>query len=534
MTEASQPLPPAPAALSLNAQGMSKRFAITTSAWRWWLLAAAIAAFYLAGLSSQWNLGSDSALYLLLGTSLAEGEGYTLFGEPHAFVPPGYPMLLALLIKTGGPSMLWLNLTMIVMGLGAVAASYFLLRSFTTVKQATLCTLLVALSAVMFRHAMSQLSDVPFMLLVVAGLWCCHRGLKGGGYWLELGVLALCACCWFRVVGVPLALAAALGLAIEPRQITRRRAWINACALALGVVVTLGIFQLRQQAAAGPLPQETYALEITRFELLDRSPLGWIAQPMVNLYESGNDLCSVFIGQDMPQAAAVVLLWLPILVGMGVLVRRRQYLGVLATLGYVGAILVLRPLLARYLLPVAPLLFLYYAEGLRRIVEAVPRFRAAAPRVVTACLLLMAAINLPRDVRVISRVHDADYPERRAVLTEAAIALRINAEASDRFVGGSENQLAYLSGGVPFVNLYGLYRYHRPEPKHLMDVLKDQDIRLVVLSPDASKKPYEEVLHEAVPRNPDFRMVFQNSEFSIYRRRATDRIAELQQVTSMP
>jgi hypothetical protein len=493
----------------------------------------AVAAFYLAGLSSHWNLGSDSALYLLLGTSLLEGQGYTLFGEPHAFVPPGFPMLLAVLMKAGGSSMLWLNFTMIVMGLATVFCSYFLLRSFTTTKLATLCTLLMALSAVMFRHSMSQLSDVPFTLLVVAGLWGCHRGLKGGRYWLELGVLALCACCWFRVVGVPLAMAAALGVAIEPRQISRQRAWMNACTLALGVVVTLGIFHLRQQAAAGPLPQETYALEITRFELLDRSPLGWIAQPMVNLYESGNDLSSLFIGQDMPQPVAVGVLWLPIVVGMGVLVGRRQYLGVLATVGYVGAILVLRPLLARYLLPVAPLLILYYAEGLRRMVEAIPRFRVAAPNVVTACLLLMAAINLPRDLRVISRMHNAEYPARRAVLTEAAIALRNHADARDRFVGGSENQLAYLSGGVPFVNLYGLYRYHRPEPDQLLDVLKEQDIRLVVLSPDAAKKPYEEVLHEAIPRTSEFRMVFQNSEFSIYRRDTANGVAGHAQVTAL-
>ena len=85
---------------------------------------AAIVAWFVLGVSSTWLPTPDSALYLMLGRSLAQGHGYALDGQPHAYVPPGYPLFLAALERAGLGSMFCLNLAMGVIGLLSVWMSY--------------------------------------------------------------------------------------------------------------------------------------------------------------------------------------------------------------------------------------------------------------------------------------------------------------------------------------------------------------------------------------------------------------------------
>ena len=52
------------------------------------------------------DMNGDNFAYYLLGKRLATGQGYTNATEihhmPHTHFPPGYPMLLALFMKTVG------------------------------------------------------------------------------------------------------------------------------------------------------------------------------------------------------------------------------------------------------------------------------------------------------------------------------------------------------------------------------------------------------------------------------------------------
>ena len=85
---------------------------------------AAIVAWFVLGVSSTWLPTPDSALYLMLGRSLAQGHGYALDGQPHAYVPPGYPLFLAALERAGLGSMFCFNLAMGAIGLLSVWMSY--------------------------------------------------------------------------------------------------------------------------------------------------------------------------------------------------------------------------------------------------------------------------------------------------------------------------------------------------------------------------------------------------------------------------
>ena len=54
-----------------------------------------IVVVYLIGVCPAWWPTSDSALYLSLSHSLAEGRGFVYNGQPHTLVTPGLPLALA-------------------------------------------------------------------------------------------------------------------------------------------------------------------------------------------------------------------------------------------------------------------------------------------------------------------------------------------------------------------------------------------------------------------------------------------------------
>jgi 4-amino-4-deoxy-L-arabinose transferase-like glycosyltransferase len=53
-------------------------------------------------LQTPWSGGSDAGAYVLLAQNLIGGKGYTYAGQPTAFRPPGYPLLLAAFIDLFG------------------------------------------------------------------------------------------------------------------------------------------------------------------------------------------------------------------------------------------------------------------------------------------------------------------------------------------------------------------------------------------------------------------------------------------------
>ena len=83
---------------------------------------------YFAAVTVHWRIGEDAGLYLNLGRNLARGEGYSLAGKPHAFVPPGYPAFLSALMLAGAKGFLAINVAMCLCGLATVAFSYLMLR----------------------------------------------------------------------------------------------------------------------------------------------------------------------------------------------------------------------------------------------------------------------------------------------------------------------------------------------------------------------------------------------------------------------
>jgi hypothetical protein len=480
-----------------------------------------VAALYLAGASPRWQIEPDGALYLMLGENLAEGKGYTLFGEPHAFVPPGFPLFLAAMMRAGG-GMYWLNLGLALATIAAVAAGLAWLRAAAPPAAVLPVGAAFAVANMLMFASQNVLSDVPFVLLTFIGFWAYLRALAGRSRYFWLGTAALWASCWVRVAGLALAGSAVVGLWFPPRKVSWRTVLAHSVLLATGLAATAVLFHhCFSGAQRTSLPQLTYVAGLARWRVLDRSPWEWLVWPLVNVYHSGSPLGRALSGQDMPHPVAWLLFAVPVLVGMGVSWTRGSRLGVVVALGYAGGILTLRPMIARYFLPLLPLLMLYLFEGVERLVRFVPAGRRLAPRVALGFLLVLSAMNLAKDCKAVYRAHDPSWPPKRALYCEAAAVLRQRAAPGERFLGGGEagNILSRLSG-VPYRDLYPVFGERRPDAGEIVELLRRIDVRWVVVWPEQTSRPYEEVLSQAAPRRADFELVLENRLIAVYRIRS--------------
>jgi hypothetical protein len=126
---------------------------------------------YLLGFNAQWRVEPDSALYLTVGRNLAEGHGYTFHGQPHHLAYPGLPLLFSGIFKLFGSGTLVPSLViMLLIGAATLALTYRLFYLFAGRPTAVLMTFGVGISRLFYRYCFELLSDMPFLLGVMAFL----------------------------------------------------------------------------------------------------------------------------------------------------------------------------------------------------------------------------------------------------------------------------------------------------------------------------------------------------------------------------
>ena len=470
---------------------------------------ALVVILYLAVVSPHWFITSDSALYLMLGENLAAGEGYTLFGRPHAHVPPGFPLMIAALTRLGLGGMLCLNLFMTVLGLATLWLSYKLLREHVAASAAAIATLALAVSYDMYAHSAMQLSEIPFMFLVVLGLWGYSRGLKGERGWMEFGSACLVACCWVRVIGAPLAVAAAIGLVLQGGRATWRRTLLNAVAVAIGLALTAATFYAQYEYAKTFYNPESYRVVFEALTLLPTESRIW--SPLTHTYESGAHLFRLFTGQSVPNAVGWFAPGLPILIGLGLSIRRRQWTIALAVSGYITGLLLLNPAISRYLLPVAPLLIVFYLDGAMAVLRCIPRLAPYRGQLVAAVAAVIVLVNVPKDLRLIYRMHvvRTGYEVQwRSSMLEIVEFVRTHSEPGEKFAStDSQREIAYLSD-VPFVET--------SNPAAIEELIVAENVGMVIIGPERRHSWRYPQLRTMVQDSRRFTPIFRNDLYQIF------------------
>jgi hypothetical protein len=334
------------------------------------LLAAALAAIavaYLIQLPTPLRLHNDTVVLVSMGESAARGGGFLYHGHASHY-PPGYPAIVAVLLKLGAFHV-WtaiaLNFLFLALGLWAAAR---------LVPHSRLVILLTLLSFVTIKHCTIPLTDLVFFGVAMACLVLFERGRL----W-EACVLVLAAIAIRRN-----------GIALVPPLLWvlyRRRSILLAPALAAAaftVRMTSTLQDFHDTVAGHTLVDS--AIQILNFRCLE---FGEIA---TNLPSTALPLLRQAI---LPWAGALALA----LIAAGLWIRRKSFGPTeIFFLGYAAILFVWPYYDPRFWLPVLPLVFGYAGLSLERLVRrGLPKQLLAAYLTVFA---MMGALVLGVSIRI--------------------------------------------------------------------------------------------------------------------------------------
>ena len=125
---------------------------------------------------------SDFADYHELATSIAAGDGYAVQGVLTAFRPVGWPALLGLLYTLTGSSPLAGQLLTMLMSMTVLWLGYLLGKKLSgkeEVGRLTLLLLAIHPNSIAYSQLLS--AEIPFVLLLLGGLWFWRKGRERWG-----------------------------------------------------------------------------------------------------------------------------------------------------------------------------------------------------------------------------------------------------------------------------------------------------------------------------------------------------------------
>ncbi len=202
------------------------------------LVFAAICLLYLSTVSNQLGeFNGDTAYYLLLGKSIAEGNIYidpVIPGEfPHTKYPFFYPLLLAPLIALKGMDMMWIRVFVALIAALSVAAWYGYFRETAGRRAALGLAVLFAVHPYQENFVTRTLSETPYLLFTGLCFFAYARFVKSGRNRTCLAVIVLAVVSYFtRTAGVALFAGIVASLLfhrhLRSKQIWRMPAWMPA------------------------------------------------------------------------------------------------------------------------------------------------------------------------------------------------------------------------------------------------------------------------------------------------------------------
>jgi hypothetical protein len=363
---------------------------------------ACVALFYLAGVTGQWWPTKDSATYLGLARSLADGQGYVFNGQPNNFFTPGLPYLLAGMRLLGFKGFWAPNFFIVLCGLGTIGLTYASLRRLTGEGLLSMAiALATAMSYTFYLNSHRILTDVPGALVFWSLIYCVLRSRGGRWGWLALAGLLSGAGIVLRAPLIVLIGPMVLGLLLDRRILPPGRRFLTCAVIAAAALAALGFFLVRAYQVQPETPNYLHLMS-TRSGLpayLRRLAHGLPAMPTVTaeMFTSQEALWPIGLAVLILEMIGIVRFWQ----------AGRRMAPTLAILCPVLLALSMsnEGMRSRYLLPIQALMLLLAADGLGWCVRTFSRLRRLAPRpqwsvwAILVFLGLAIVCNLPRTSR---------------------------------------------------------------------------------------------------------------------------------------
>jgi hypothetical protein len=418
-------------------------------------LVATVAAIYGLRLDRAAGLIVDDAWYILLAKALAQGDGFKLISSATAqilpAVPPGFPLVLApvFFISPQFPDNVLLLKAISVAAMFGVGVVFYRFlardRGIQAPQAAGVAVLTVLTPGFVFLATSTVMSECVFTLAQLLTIVLLERSTRGDAQaqWrgaAGAGVMAA-ATLLTRTAGVAVLLAGVLYLL---KDLAWRRAVAFAAAALVCLMPWLAYSAIRAPTAAeradhgGPIAfaySDLLAMRRPGDPVAGRTSAGdlpaRVGRNLVNVF--GRDLGGVFVpvffrgpdesGQEvvslggssgllaasMGSAGGTMVIAFGlsaiVLVGFAAAVRRRVTSAEMLVVLSLGMILLTSGRTFRYVLPLAPFLWLYFFDGLRIVALG----RAA---VVRMALVLLVVLQLQDHVQyILLKVRATPPPE---------------------------------------------------------------------------------------------------------------------------
>jgi len=325
------------------------------------LLTIAVVQFGLI-INSSWRAVPDGALYLELGEALAQGRGYVFNGEPHTYVPPGYPALIAAVNLLMRPDFLIYRVAMALIGFLTGALGCLIVLRLAGKDAALFIGGVFWLSHVLLENSTFTCSDVFFALWVFVSIHAVI-GLRIGGFartapliFLSGLVAGLPALVRVNGWGIPPALAIYL-ISINSDLSKKARILAASFFMVVSFVPTL-LWELHKMSFPQSANEGTYFTAVG-----GRDFSAQLSIMMQSLWDYFQEVSYALMGVSLK--TGFLELFVPALVLIGVLsllLKGERLLVPMAVIQFLG--LSLSPAGSRYLIAVMPALYVCFVEGL--------------------------------------------------------------------------------------------------------------------------------------------------------------------------
>jgi 4-amino-4-deoxy-L-arabinose transferase-like glycosyltransferase len=406
-------------------------------------------------INTSWNATPDSALYLALGESLARGAGYVFNGEPHTFVPPGFPALLAGTAWLCGPDFLSYRLFMAITGLITAWVGYAFVSRLCGRDTAVVVGGVFALNHALLSNCTFILSDVPFALFTLISLHAVLSAARTHDMlaWAVIAGLAVGILPVIRINGLGIPPVAAFFLFCAWKSAGWQKRIVCVGVFLVVAFLPAAIWQGLKASFPVSVAEGTYFDAVAARRLDDQ--LHVIVTTFWGYFSETSDALT---GVSIKTGFLELIAPLVMLVGMVQAFRDGDRLLVPLTVVQFCGLLLSSPG-SRYLIFLIPALYLFLALGIVTVVPWFTRQNSIPPRcgrVLLTCFAIIAVLNVGHNAITIAHArtaleHGGAESERSLAFFTAARWLKANAPHAT--VLTTRSRIIHYLSGCPTVTL---------------------------------------------------------------------------------
>ncbi len=342
----------------------------------------ALLLLYLSFANNYIGSNADDSIYVVLGNSLAEGNGYRMISSPENYVnaeyPPLFPIFIAGIILVGG-NIFIIKLFIAILAVIGVYSLYLFLKLFFKEKKAFIITVLTGISPLFVFYTHQVMSEVPYFLFSILALYFFVKFMdnKFSKKYLFLCSLFLLLSYFTRTIGFVLIIAIGLYITFERLNKQEIRKFVF---IILIIAIPILLWSVRILGNEGET-YEQYSYKdlflknsIYDFDSGSLDSNGIINRVVYNgekhitqfsktIFDSVNWLSLIYPSLKWVELSVILLVFFTIIGGFIVSLKNRTIIEYYFFV-YIFFILLIPDPSSRFLFPVIPFIINYFFKGI--------------------------------------------------------------------------------------------------------------------------------------------------------------------------